>query len=197
MDDTTKRPRRASSNTSQEESRKKVRIGSRSPSGEIIESEDEEESDFSDDELNLHLLDNAPEWQVVDLKNFTKKIHTSYLALNTKFNSLTMEMHNIRRENEKEKAELSTNLEFMQGEVNDVKHENEKLSVRVKQLEEQLEIKTDELEQYSRRECLVIGTGIAESRQEDTRAIVNNFCRDKLGVEFNAERPCSDPQAGV
>ena len=42
MDDTTKRPRRISSNTSQEESRKKVRIGSRSPSGEIIESEDEE-----------------------------------------------------------------------------------------------------------------------------------------------------------
>ena len=46
-----------------------------------------------------------------------------------------------------------------------------------------MEIKTDELEQYSRRECLVI-TGIPESKQEDTRAIVNNFCRDKLGVEL-------------
>ena len=51
MDDTTKRPRRTSSNTSQEESRKKVRIGSRSPSSEIIESEDEEESDFLDEKF--------------------------------------------------------------------------------------------------------------------------------------------------
>ena len=130
MDDTTKCSRKASSNTSQEGSRKKARSGSRSPSGEIIKSEDEEEIDFSDEELNLHLMDNAPEWaraMVVHLKNFTKKIHTSYLALNTKFNSLTTEMHNIRRENEKEKAELSTNLEFMQGEVSDLKHEDEKL----------------------------------------------------------------------
>ena len=186
MDDTTKRPRRTSSNTSQEESRKKVRIGSRSPSGGIIESEDEEDSDFSDEEFNLHLMDDAPEWaraMMVHLKNFTKKIHTSCSALNTKLNSLTMEMHNIRRENEKEKAELVTNIEFMQGKVNDLKHEDEKLSVKVKQLEQQLEIKTDELEQYSRRECIVI-TGIPESKQEDTRAIVNDFCRDKLGVEL-------------
>ena len=187
MDDTTKRSRRTSSNTSQEESRKKVGIGSRSPSGGIIESEDEEKSDFSDEEFNLHLMDNAPEWaraMMVHLKNFTKKIHTFlYLALNTKLNSLTMEMHNIRRENEKEKAELLTNIEFMQGEVNDPKREDEKLSARVKQLEEQLETKTDESEQYSRRECLVI-TGIPESKQDDTRAIINNFCRDKLGVEL-------------
>ena len=89
---------------------------------------------------------------MVHLKNFTKKIHTSCSALNTKLNSLTMEMHNIRRENEKEKAELVTNIEFMQGEVNDLMHEDVKLSAKVKHLEEQLEIKTDELEQYSRRE---------------------------------------------
>ena len=186
MDDTKKRTRRTSSNTSQEELRKKVRIGSRSPSGGIIESEDEEENYFSDEEFNLHLMDNAPEWArtiMVHLKNFTKKIHASYLVLNTKLNSLTMEMHNTRRENEKEKAELLTNIEFMQEEVNDLKREDEKLSARVKQLEEQLEIKTDELEQYSRRECVVI-TGIPESKQEDTGAIINNFCRDKLGVEL-------------
>ena len=125
MDNTTKRPGRTSWNNSHEESRKKVRIGSRSPSGKIIESEDEEESDFSDEEFSLHLMDNAPEWacaMMVHLKNFTRKIHTSYLALNTKLNSLTMEMHNVRRENEKEEAELSTNLEFMHGEVNDLKH---------------------------------------------------------------------------
>ena len=178
MDDTTKHPRRTSSDTSQEESRKKVRIGSRSPSGGIIESEDEEDSDFSDEEFNLHLMDNAPEWaraMMVHLKNFTKKIHTSCSALNTKLNSLIMD---IRRENEKEKAELVSNIEFMQGEVNDLKHENEKLSAKVKQLEEQLEIKTDELEQYSRRECIVI-TGIPESKQEDTRAMIND-CRETL-----------------
>ena len=75
-------------------------------------------------------MDNAPDWarpMMVHLKNSTKKMHTSYLALNTKHNSLTIEMHNIRLENEKEKAELSTNLEFMQGEVNDLRHEDEKL----------------------------------------------------------------------
>ena len=35
---------------------------------------------------------------------------------------LLTEMHNITRENEKEKVELSKNLEFMQGEVNELKH---------------------------------------------------------------------------
>ena len=86
-------------------------------------------------------MDNTPVWArtlMVHLKNFTKKIHSSYLALNTKLSSLTMEMHNIRNENEKEKAELLTNIEFMQGEVNDLKCEDEMLSARVKQLEEQL-----------------------------------------------------------
>ena len=113
------------------------------------------------------------------LNNFTKKIHTSYLALNTKLNSFTT---NIRRENETEKAELSTNLKFMQEEVNDLRHENEKLSARVKQLDKQLKIKANEPEQYSWKECLLI-KGTPESKQEDTRTIINNFCRDKFGVE--------------
>ena len=82
MDDTMKCPRKTSLNTSQEESRKNVRIGSRSPLGDIIDSQDEEESDFLDEELNVHLMDNAPEWaraMIVHSKNFTKKMHVSYL----------------------------------------------------------------------------------------------------------------------
>ena len=57
------------------------------------------------------------------LEEFYQENTHFVLSLNTKLNSLTMEMHNIRRENEKEKAELLTNIEFMQGEVNDLKRE--------------------------------------------------------------------------
>ena len=57
MDETTKRPRRHSSNSSQDELRKKSRIESR---GNIVE--EEEESDFSDEEVSFHVFANAPEW---------------------------------------------------------------------------------------------------------------------------------------
>ena len=61
LDETTKRPRRHSSNSSQDELRKKTRIES---PGNIAEEEEEEESDFSDEEVSIHVFANAAEFRM-------------------------------------------------------------------------------------------------------------------------------------
>ena len=59
------------------------------------------------------------------------------------------------------------------------------LAARVIHLKSKMDIKVDELEQYSRRSCLVI-TGFVEPRaqQEDTDAKVREFCQERLGVQL-------------
>ena len=63
--------------------------------------------------------------------------------------------------------------------------EKETLAARVIHLESKMDVKVDELEQYSRRSCLVI-TGFVEPRaqQEDTDGKVREFCRERLGVQL-------------
>ena len=55
LDETNKRPKRHSSNSSRDELRKKTRIESL-----FNIAEEEEESDFSDEEVSLHVFANAP-----------------------------------------------------------------------------------------------------------------------------------------
>ena len=67
-----------------------------------------------------------------------------------------------------------------------MKIENEKLAAEVKRVESKFQDKVDELEQYSRRSCLVF-TGIPElpkAQREDTDKEILDLCRDKLGIDL-------------
>ena len=48
-------------------------------------------------------------------------------------------------------------------------------------LKKDLEEQIDNIEQYSRRPCLVF-MGIEEEREENTDKIILEFCRDDLGI---------------
>ena len=83
------------------------------------------------------------------------------------------------------KKDLENSLNFIQSQYDNLMAEKETLAARVIHLESKMDIKVDELEQYSRRSCLVI-TGFVEPRaqQEDTDAKVREFCRERLGVQL-------------
>jgi len=60
------------------------------------------------------------------------------------------------------------------------------LQERIKEIDERLVERTDELEQYQRRNNLRL-FGVKESVSEDTDKLVISICRDKLGVVLPAE----------
>ena len=184
MDETTKRPRRHSSNSSQDELRKKSRIES---PGNIVE--EEEEGDFSDEEVSLHVFANAPEWAraiMSYLRRSTQKLNASNSALNAKLTKLNEEFENFKKGKDQEIQHITTSLDFIHSKYDEMKIENEKLAAEVKRVESKFQDKVDELEQYSRRSCLVF-TGIPEppkAQREDTDKEILDLCRDKLGIDL-------------
>ena len=111
MDETTKRPRRHSSNSSQDELRKKSRIES---PGNIVE--EEEESDFSDEEVSLHVFANAPEWAraiMSYLRRSTQKLNASNSALNAKLTKLNEDFEDFKKGKDQEIQHITTSLDFI------------------------------------------------------------------------------------
>ena len=119
------------------------------------------------------------------LKQFTLKMSTSSKALGSKLNKLSSEFQEFKREKGDEKKDLENSLNFIQSQYDNLMAEKEMLAARVIHLESKMDIKVDELEQYSRRSCLVI-TSFVEPRaqQEDTDAKVREFCQERLGVQL-------------
>ena len=111
------------------------------------------------------------------LKQFTLKMSNSTKALGSKLNKLRSEFQEFKREKDNEKKDLENSLNVIQSQYDHLMAEKETLAARVIHVESKLDSKVDELEQYSRRSCLVI-TGFVEPRaqQEDTDANVREFC---------------------
>ena len=100
LDETTKRPRCHSSNSSQDELRKKTRI--ESPSNIA---EEEEESNFSDEEVSIHVFANAPEWAraiMSYLRRSTKKLNASNSAPNAKLTELNEDFEEFKKGKDQE-----------------------------------------------------------------------------------------------
>ena len=134
------------------------------------------------------MFEDAPDWaeaMMEHLKQFTLKMSVSNNALGSKLNKLSSEFQEFKREKDSEKKDLENSLNFIQSQNDNLMSEKETLAARVIHLESKMDIKVDELEQYSRRSCLVI-TGFVDPRaqQEDTDAKVREFCRERLGVQL-------------
>lgn len=81
-------------------------------------------------------------------------------------------------------------------EVKRLNAEVTRLSAAVKNMDEKLLDRTDELEQYQRRNNIRI-FGIAETAGENTDQIVADLCRDKLGVQdVTVEALCRTHRVG-
>ena len=110
---------------------------------------------------------------------------SSNKALGSKLNKLGSEFQEIKLERDNDKKDLENSLNFIQSQYDNLMAEKETLAARVIHLESKLDSKVDDLEQYSRRSCLVI-TGFVEpcAQQEDTDAKVREFCQERLDVQL-------------
>lgn len=81
-------------------------------------------------------------------------------------------------------------------EIGLLRGEVETLKIAVKELDERLADRTDELEQYQRRNNLRI-FGVKETAREDTDEIVAKMCQEKLGVNLPPEAICRSHRIGM
>ena len=70
----------------------------------------------------------------------------------------------------------------LERQLNSLNHRNDDIDSYVKELEAKIE----DLEQYSRRNCLILG-GYEEKKQENTDSIVHDTIREKLKVELTLD----------
>ena len=84
-------------------------------------------------------------------------------------------------------------LEFFSNKFDELERENKKKNAKIKELEETIDILTeknksltsdvDELEQYSRRNCLLLH-GVQENKSENTNDIVLKTMSEELDIEI-------------
>lgn len=109
--------------------------------------------------------------------------------INTLVTRVTSELRNVVGEAVRAALmDVSKEVEKLRGEVNS-------LRAAVTDLDHKLMARTDELEQYTRRNNVRI-FGVAERTGEDTDLIVRELCRDKLGVELREEALCRTHRVG-
>ncbi len=75
-------------------------------------------------------------------------------------------------------------MDTVRATTNELKEENTNLKRKINKLEDTLDTRTDELEQYSRRNCLLIH-GIQEHLREDTNDIVIDTVAQHLNVNIS------------
>lgn len=128
----------------------------------------------------------------IDLE-IVERCVNKYLSENDVFSNLVTRLSETIRVTVEEAvrnalADVNAELDNLRGQVT-------VLEKRVGNLCERLEDRTDELEQYQRRNNLRF-FGVDESRGEDTDALVVELCRSKLGVELSTGDICRSHRVG-
>ena len=104
-------------------------------------------------------------------------MNASNSALNAKLTKLNEEFEEFKKGKDQEIQHITTSIDFIHCKYKEMKIENEKLAAEVKRVESKLQDKVDELEQYSRRSCLIHrNTGASRGterrhRQGNTRSV--------------------------
>ena len=99
----------------------------------------------------------------------------------------------FKRKTKNAQIKLTESLEFFSNKFDELERENKKKNEKIKELEETIDILTeknksltsdvDELEQYSRRNCLLLH-GVQENENENTDDIVLKTMSEELDIEI-------------
>ena len=81
----------------------------------------------------------------------------------------------------KQSTDFKLSLDYTSEHIETLEREKADLTRKVNGLKKDLEEQIDNIEQYSRRQCLVF-MGIEEEREENTDQVILEFCRDNLGI---------------
>ena len=177
-----KRPRRTSSSSSvnSQGDRKKLRIGFEY---EEITEDVSDTDEWSEDEF-VATFKNAPDWakgmmdflksSVSEIKSSTKKLKHEIEGLRSEVNSLKVNMRERLDNLEKTNQSYSDKFDCWQ-------EEKSVLLQQISELKMEYQLKMDEAEQYSKRNCLII-TGVKEQEREDTDRMVLDIFEKKLNI---------------
>ena len=85
---------------------------------------------------------------------------------------------------EKQSADFRQSLDYTAEQIETLQREKADLTRKVNGLKQDLEEQIDNMEQYSRRQCLVF-IGTEEKREENTDQVILEFCKDSLGITIS------------
>ena len=148
--------------------------------------EEESEKDEHEDKEFEDAFEKAPDWakgMMSYLRNAVESLQDSSYRVQTEINALK-EDYVLLRDNTDHKFDLmERDVDFVSEKYEDWKKEKEDLHKEIREMKSFYEEKMDDLEQYSRRSCLVM-TGMKETRDEDTDQIVEEILFSKLGLNL-------------
>ena len=174
----------SSSTKSREGERKKPRFGFDEVEEELTFQSDTEE--WSEDEYVATFKD-APEWargMMNYLKLSVASIKESTNRLKVEVEAIRYKINRLEEENQKKLDGLGKAIDYCSSKYDNWRDEKSFLLQQISELKADNEIKFDDHEQYSRRNCLVI-TGLPETEGEDTDTIIHNLFLNKLGINMD------------
>ena len=184
-----------SSTLSNSKEKKKAKLGSSEEKGD-----DEDESDageWSDEEFVITYKD-ALVWakgmsflqkSVGAIKVSTRRLNSEVTTLRRKFDE--MNSANVRRIENLEKS-----VDFVSEKYENWIEEKAVLLNEITQLRAEVDLRIDDMEQYSRRSCLVV-TGVPEKAEENTDDIILNTATQKLGIKLELHEIAKSHRLGT
>ena len=93
-------------------------------------------------------------------------------------------INHLEEENQNKLDGLEKAVDYCSSKYDNWREEKSVLLQQISEMNTDNEIKFDEHEQYSRRNCLVI-TSLPETESEDTDTIIHNLFLNKLGINMH------------
>ena len=180
---------RLSSNKS-EDRRKKLRYTSPDIQEDYDETEglhsDHDEDKISEEEFSAEFR-GAPEWaraMMEYLRKSTTSVRRTCKSLARKVTQVQNDFLLYKDQQEKQLNDFRQSLDNTSEQLETLQREKADLTRKVNGLKKDLEEQIDNMEQYSRKQCLIF-MGIKEEREENTDQVILEFCKDNLGITIS------------
>ena len=185
-----------SSTLSNSKGKKKTKLGSLEEKGD---DEDEPDADeWSDEEFVITYKD-APVWakgMMPFLQKSVGAIKVSTRKLNGEVTTLRRKFDKINSANVKRIENLEKSVDFVSEKDENWIEEKAVSLNEITQLRAEVDLRIDDIEQYSRRSCLVV-TGVPEKEEENTDDIILNTATQKLGIKLELHEIAKSHRLGT
>ena len=156
----------SSSTKSKDKTKKRTKLGSVEENKENINDSDEE---WSEEEFTVSSK-NAPVWargMMSFLRSSINSLKQSSNAFKVELQSIREDFIHFRNDNGRRMESLEKSVSYVSDKFENWRDEKDVLLSQIAEMKTEYESKFDDIEQYSRRSCLIL-TGIKERRGENT-----------------------------
>ena len=173
----------SSSTKSKEETRKRTKLGSVEENEENTSDSDEE---WSEEEFTVSFR-NAPVWargMMSFLRSSINSLKQSTNAFKVEMQCIKEDIIHFRNDNDHRMESLEKSVSYVSDKFENWRDEKAVLLSQIAEMETEYELKFDDIEQYSRRSCLIL-TGIKERKGENTDNLVLNALSTHRGITLD------------